>query len=400
MLAEDPSLVTGLYYDKYQKLINSKLYEALIQMPKPAVHHLHITAAAPVDLLIKLTYYDYVYYNDRAQLFKVSKNGPPKEEGYQKTVTLRKYWGKAEDFDNHLRQRILLSKKEGCCQESHPIWLKFQPKFMLTLELYNYHEFFEKILFKVCKLFIKQMVTVLELRHVFGMIFDDNGRILTVAEELAIYERVVKKIQRDYPLFQIKIICIGLKILGEEHIKQGIKAMRDGMQVSNLVVGFDLVNEEDYNPPLKDFLKLFFEEAKQGPIPLIFHAGESVDSKNENLYDAILLGTKRIGHGFNLALHPHLTELVKEKQICIECCPVSNLILGYTLDLRCHPVRAMLHQGIPVSISPDDPGFFHYDGVTLDYLYAYLAWELDLKDLKKLCLNSLEFASINAVEKA
>jgi hypothetical protein len=82
MLAEDPSLVTGLYYDKYQKLINSKLYEALNIMPKPAVHHCHITAAAPVDLLIRLTYYDYVYYNDRAQLFKVSKNGPPKEEGY------------------------------------------------------------------------------------------------------------------------------------------------------------------------------------------------------------------------------------------------------------------------------------------------------------------------------
>jgi adenosine deaminase CECR1 len=135
-------------------------------------------------------------------------------------------------------------------------------------------------------------------------------------------------------------------------------------------------------------------------LPLVFHAGESVDAANENLFDALLLGTKRIGHGFNLALHPHLQELVKQRQVCIECCPVSNLILGYTLDLRCHPVRAFLHQGIPVSISPDDPGFFDYEGVTLDYVYAFLAWELDLADLKKLCLNSLEFASISAEEKA
>lgn len=66
MLGDDPSLVTGLYYDKYQKLKESKLYEALMEMPKPAVHHLHVTASAPVDYLIKLTYYDYVYYNDRA----------------------------------------------------------------------------------------------------------------------------------------------------------------------------------------------------------------------------------------------------------------------------------------------------------------------------------------------
>jgi adenosine deaminase CECR1 len=46
-------------------------------------------------------------------------------------------------------------------------------------------------------------------------------------------------------------------------------------------------------------------------LPLVFHAGESVDAANENLFDALLLGTKRIGHGFNLALHPHLQELVK-----------------------------------------------------------------------------------------
>lgn len=74
-----------------------------------------------------------------------------------------------------------------------------------------------------------------------------------------------------------------------------------------MIVGFDLVNEEDYNPPLKDFLALLFEESRtNGPLPLIFHAGESVDLANENLYDAILLGSKRLGHGFNLALHPHL----------------------------------------------------------------------------------------------
>jgi len=44
-------------------------------MPKPAVHHVHLTAASPIDYLIKLTYYDYVYFNERANLFKVSKKG-------------------------------------------------------------------------------------------------------------------------------------------------------------------------------------------------------------------------------------------------------------------------------------------------------------------------------------
>ena len=75
------------------------------------------------------------------------------------------------------------------------------------------------------------------------------------------------------------------------------------------------------------------------------------------------------------------------------------MILGYTLDLRCHPVRSFLHQGIPVSISPDDPGFFDSVGVNLDYCYAFLAWELDLADLKKLCLNSLTYSTCTDEEK-
>ena len=50
------------------------------------------------------------------------------------------------------------------------------------------------------------------------------------------------------------------------------------------------------------------------------------------------------------------------------------MVLGYTLDLRTHPVSHMLSRGIQASISSDDPGFFGYEGVTLDYVYAVGAW--------------------------
>lgn len=48
------------------------------------------------------------------------------------------------------------------------------------IELYNNYEFFEKILYKVFKVFIKEMVFVLELRHIFGMVIDDNGKPIGV----------------------------------------------------------------------------------------------------------------------------------------------------------------------------------------------------------------------------
>lgn len=71
------------------------------------------------------------------------------------------------------------------------------------------------------------------------------------------------------------------------------------------------------------------------------------------------------------------------------------MVLGYTLDLRNHPVKFLMHHGVQVSISSDDPGFFGYEGVTLDYLFAYLAWDLDIRDLKKLSLNGITYSSIS-----
>ena len=75
------------------------------------------------------------------------------------------------------------------------------------------------------------------------------------------------------------------------------------------------------------------------------------------------------------------------------------MVLGYTLDLRSHPVRFLLSKGLQASISSDDPGFFNYAGVTLDYVYAALAWELDLRDLKKLSMNGITYSSIGGDKK-
>ena len=72
-----------------------------------------------------------------------------------------------------------------------------------------------------------------------------------------------------------------------------------------LKIGFDLVGHEDgynslvhYIEPLLYFRRRVREEDLD--LPLILHAGETLGDGSDadnNLYDAILLGTKRIGHG-------------------------------------------------------------------------------------------------------
>jgi len=59
----------------------------------------------------------------------------------------------------------------------------------------------------------------------------------------------------------------------------------------------------------------------------------------------------------------------------------------------------LLTRGVQLSISSDDPAFFGYEGVTLDYVYATGAWSLDLRDLKKLSLNGIKYSSISEEEK-
>ena len=75
------------------------------------------------------------------------------------------------------------------------------------------------------------------------------------------------------------------------------------------------------------------------------------------------------------------------------------MVLGYTRDLRQHPVNYMMTRGLQFSINSDDPCFFGYEGVTLDYVYATCAWMLTLRDLKKVSLNGIKYSSVSETTK-
>ena len=66
----------------------------------------------------------------------------------------------------------------------------------------------------------------------------------------------------------------------------------------DFVAGFDLVGQEDLGEPLVKFadkLRMLGQD-----VQLFFHAGETNwygTATDDNLIDAVLLNTKRIGHG-------------------------------------------------------------------------------------------------------
>lgn len=167
----------------------------------------------------------------------------------------------------------------------------------------------------------------------------------------------------------------------------------------DLICGFDLVGQEDEGRPLKDFLLLFLKKSKQ--IDYFFHAGETNwygTQVDENLVDAIMLETKRIGHGYALNKHPELAKLVKERDICLEVSPVSHQILHLVKDQRNHPLAYFLANNFPMVISSDDPSFFGADPLSHDFYITFLgiaSARADLRMLKQLAYNSIKYSCMN-----
>ncbi|WP_157734863.1 hypothetical protein [Pseudofrankia inefficax] len=69
----------------------------------------------------------------------------------------------------------------------------------------------------------------------------------------------------------------------------------------------------------------------------------------------------RIGHGVLLLDDPELVEIIKGRDICLDMCPTSNVLLGVADWNRSSPASRALQLGIPVSINTDDPVLFDTD---------------------------------------
>jgi adenosine deaminase CECR1 len=170
--------------------------------------------------------------------------------------------------------------------------------------------------------------------------------------------------------------CIELKIKYPDLICGMCLTTPSDLSMLTKYTGFDLVGAEDRPNHIgfyKEELLAFKATCKQKGIviPFLFHAGETLldtggssDPKNSNLYDAVALESKRIGHGFALMKHPRLVEEFKKtatsEGICIELCPISNELLHLCRNIKEHPFPELLAAGIPCTVNSDNPSLFRY----------------------------------------
>ena len=141
-----------------------------------------------------------------------------------------------------------------------------------------------------------------------------------------------------------------------------------------------MVGCEDRGNPIRHYLNELLEfrrtcDAAGLDIPFLFHAGETLrhgESTDENLFDAILLGSKRIGHGYGLARHPTLMNICRERGIALEICPISNEILHLCPSIQGHSLPILLANGVPCTLSSDNPAYFRYYLPTVSLITSVL----------------------------
>lgn len=170
-------------------------------------------------------------------------------------------------------------------------------------------------------------------------------------------------------------------------------------------MGFDIAGGPEGKFPPAMFEKLV-KPLHEAGIPITIHVGEQSkppdfpETPPSFIKDAIdRLGAQRIGHGLSLIADPELWAYVKDRDVCIENCPISNDTLGY-MPLDQHPLKRFLDAGLPVTLDTDDPLMFGVSSVRDIAVNNGQILRLTPEDLAQITRNGIAAAFVTSKRRA
>jgi aminodeoxyfutalosine deaminase len=111
-----------------------------------------------------------------------------------------------------------------------------------------------------------------------------------------------------------------------------------------------------------------FELARDLGLAAVPHAGEVAGpSSIRGALDE--LGAVRLRHGIRAVEDAGLVDELRDRELVLDVCPISNLRTGAVRSLDEHPLRELVREGVRCSISTDDPAIFDTD-LSRDYAAA------------------------------
>jgi aminodeoxyfutalosine deaminase len=143
--------------------------------------------------------------------------------------------------------------------------------------------------------------------------------------------------------------------------------------------------------------RALYAEARQAGLRLTNHAGETTGP--EAIWEALAIGSERIGHAVSAIHDPKLLRELKARSTPMELNPTSNIRTGVCPSFAAHPLRAYFDAGLLVTLNSDDPAFFGSD-VANEYLLAHTVLGFTPEELAQLAANSIRASFLPESEKA
>ena len=355
---------------------NSDLYRQLKLLPKGGNLHMHegqmLNRRKLLELIQNSTEYDYLYICDKASsdfcqqekcqckdfyltyMQKINETNPDgwvkvKESDWtvERIVNKTTLIGILNDMDSKLYATDTAARWNAALETG---------LFDFYTDLIRYNKTRFEYMKACLDDALAENVQLLEFRrsNFDGLYtFDAHGdRQTNISPEDEL--RMLETFKREYiagneAFIDFLFIIYGSRRNTKEEIRQSLdEAIQIQRQFPEMIRGYDLVGEEDLGHTLLFHSETLIEGFNYSYYSLDqsfsfdFHVGETnwpsdmtIDKYNDdtstlnNIYDAIVFKTHRIGHGLGFFKHPKMYNFLQKRNIAIEVCPASNQILGW-----------------------------------------------------------------------
>lgn len=226
-------------------------------------------------------------------------------------------------------------------------------KFLNAQKVLASEEILTRVAYEACEDAYNDGIRVLELRYAPTFIAEGHEDLDYDKIHLA-FVKGIEKAKKHFPI-AVGLICIVQRIKSFELAE---KVVDFAVYHKDSFLALDLAdNEEGFDP--KPFAPLF-QKAKKAGLHITIHSGETPnDLAAKWVKDSVeILGAERIGHGIQIVRDPQVMQFIRDRQIPLEVCPISNYLTQSFPTYEQHPVRELLKQGIKITINSDDPGVF------------------------------------------
>ena len=203
--------------------------------------------------------------------------------------------------------------------------------------------------------------------------------------------KALMKAEKELEISSKIILCF----LRDHDEKSAFKTLHQALVHKNKIIGVGLDSSELGHPPRK-FERVFNKAIKEGFLT-VAHSGE--EGPPEYIWEALnLLKVKRIDHGVRCLEDEKLVQKLRDEQIPLTVCPISNVKLHIFKKIEDHNLKRLLYKGLLVKVNSDDPAYFG-GYLNRNMIDCQKALNLSMEDVKKLTVNSFKSSFLNIDKK-